>query len=173
MPAQSKIDAVAQLKEKFEGAKSLIIADYRGLNVPEISDLRAKARAASVDLLVAKNRLAKRALSDLELPTLDDVLVGPSIFAMGLEDPVSPAKVLSDFAKRSDHLEIKGGLFEGKALTVDDVKQLASTPSREELFGRLAGSLAAPATNIARTIDAVISGLARVIKAAAETREAA
>ncbi|MBN1477104.1 50S ribosomal protein L10 [Candidatus Sumerlaeota bacterium] len=173
MPAQSKIEAVALLREKFEGAKSLIIADYRGLNVPEISELRARARAASVELLVAKNRLAKRALGELELPTLDDVLVGPSIFAMGSEDPVSPAKVLNEFAKSSEHLEIKGGLFEGKALTAEDVKRLASMPSREDLYGRLAGSLAAPATNIARTIDAVISGLARVIRAAAETREAA
>jgi large subunit ribosomal protein L10 len=173
MPAQSKIDAVAQLREKFERAKSLIIADYRGLNVPEISDLRAKARAASVELLVAKNRLVKRALSELEQPTLDDVLVGPSIFAMGLEDAIAPAKVLSDFAKENDHLEIKGGLFEGKALTTEDVGQLASMPSREELLGRMAGSLAAPATNIARTIDAVIGGLARVIRAAADTKQAA
>lgn len=170
MPAQVKIDAVAELKGKISEAQSLILADYRGLNVENMTQLRALCDEAEVEIRVVKNRLAKLALKECELPALDDLLVGPTIIAFGVNDPVSPAKVLSKFAKDHEHLNLKGGMFEGRALDLSEVNQLAQMPSREELYGRLAGSLAAPATNIARCVSEVIGGLARVIKAAAEAK---
>lgn len=173
MPAQVKIDAVKELREKFSAAQSVVLADYRGLNVEQMTELRAQCRAAGVDLRVAKNRLAKLALRELGLPALDSQLTGPTIFAIGVNDPVSPAKALSEFAKKNDRLAIKGGLIGKEVANAASVAQLATLPSKEELIARMAGSIAAPSTKIAIALNQVVSGLARAIRAVAEQKQAA
>lgn len=173
MPAKAKIEAVAALKEKFSSAQAMILADYRGLSVIEISALRSACREQGVEVHVVKNRLAKRALNDAGLPALDEFFTGPTAVAISTSDPVAPAKAMSEFAKSNDKLQIKGGLFEGRPAGLNVVKQLASLPSREELLSRLAGSLASPSRNFACALAAITAGFARALRAVADQKEAA
>ena len=173
MPAQTKLDAVAELRKKFEGSEALILADYRGLTVEEIGELRDSCREANVEFRVIKNRLAKIALGEAKMPALDDLLIGPTAVAIGVTDPVAPAKALSEFAKKNSKLEIKGGMFEGKVVDLKAISQLAALPTRDELIGRLAGSLASPMRNFAGALAAIPAGFARALRAVADQKEAA
>ncbi len=172
MPSAAKTEAVAALVKSIGEAKSVIVADYRGLTVAQVSELRAKAREASVYYKVAKNRLVKLALKECGLDTLDDLLQGPSAFAMGMEDPVSPAKVLAEFSKDNDALRIKGGLLGAEVLSADDVMKLASMPSRDELLARMLGSLQSPVTKVAIALNQTVSKIAYAISAVADQKEA-
>ena len=172
MPAQRKIDAVAELREKFQGAEALILADYRGLTVAEIGELRDSCREMGVELRVVKNRLARLALREASLPALDDQLIGPTAVAIGVDDPIAPAKALSEFAKKNKKLQIKGGLFEGEVRDLSAVRALAALPSRGEMITRLAGSLSSPMRGVAVAIGAITGGFARALRALADQRAA-
>jgi large subunit ribosomal protein L10 len=173
MPAQTKIDAVAKLREKFEHSEALILADPRGITVEEITVLRTQCREAGVELRVVKNRLAKIALGQASRPALDDLLIGPTMIAMGTADPATTAKMLTEYAKKNEKLKIKGGLLGKEPLTARGVQQLAALPSREELLTRLASCLAAPMTQFAGALGQIVGGFARALNAVAEQKQRA
>ncbi len=171
LPSKQKIDAVAELTEKLSRSKSVVIADYRGLTVAEVNRLRTKMREANVDYQVVKNRLFKIAASENGFDSMGTVLKGPSAFAIGYDDPVAPAKVVSDFSKDIEKLKIKGGWFGTQALDVAGVQSLANLPSREQLLARMLGSLNSPVTKLAIGLNQAISKIAYAMKAVAEAKE--
>ena len=119
---ESKKAMVAQLKERLEGAQAGVLADYRGLSVAQDTELRNKLREAGVEYTVLKNSIINFAIRETELESLNSVLEGPTALATSKDDVVSPAKVLVDFAKENEALEIKGGFVEGKVISIDEVK---------------------------------------------------
>ncbi|NLM53082.1 MAG: 50S ribosomal protein L10 [Firmicutes bacterium] len=163
---------VAQVKEDLEKAKTAIVADYRGLNVEQITKLRRALRAENVKFVVVKNTLAKRAAHELGIEDLDAYLEGPTAIAYGFDDPVAPAKVLVDFSKEFDKLEVKGGLLEGAPIDVTRIKALASLPSREVLLAQVAGTFAAPMTNFAGAAQALLRKFVGTLDAIREKKAA-
>jgi large subunit ribosomal protein L10 len=152
---QEKIEAVEEITQKLRESKSTVITDYRGLTVAQVTELRKLLREAGVEYKVYKNTLARRATSELNITELDQFLTGPTAIAFSNSDLVAPAKIISDFAKKNDKLEIKGGLVEGRLIDQDGIKQLASLPSREGLLSMLLSVLQAPIRNFALAVKAV------------------
>ena len=134
---------VAEVSAKVATAQTIVVAEYRGIQVGSLTQLRAQARAQGVYLRVLKNTLARRAVEGTKFADLAPQLTGPLIYSIS-EDAVAAAKVLSDFAKTNDKLVIKGGAYGGKALDVNGVKALASVPSKEVLLSQIAGLLLSP-----------------------------
>lgn len=154
-------------------AQTLVIAEYRGITVADLTRLRNNARAQGVSLSVLKNTLARRAVAGSAFEVVGDQLTGPLIYGFS-EDAVAAAKVLADFAKTNDKLVIRGGAFGGKALDADSVKQLASIPSKEVLLSQLLGLLQSPIAGFVRVLAAVGEQKGAGADApAAETTEAA
>lgn len=152
---QAKQDAVDVVTAKLRESATTVIADYRGLNVAQVTELRKQLREAGVEFQVLKNSLVRRATAAAELSELDEVLVGPTAIAFSTEDAVAPAKILSDFAKKNDALKVKGGVVEGKVVSVEQIKALADLPSREGLLSMLLSVLQAPVRNFALAVKAV------------------
>lgn len=161
-------DVAAQVAQ----AQSIIIAEYRGLDVASATVLRKKARESGVYLRVLKNTLVRRALVDTSFQDLSTQLVGPLMYAIST-DPVAAAKVMSDFAKSNDALVIKGGAMPNSLLDVDGVKALATMPSRDELLAKLLGTMQAPVTQFVRTLNEVPTKFARALAAVRDQKEAA
>ncbi|MDF4766299.1 50S ribosomal protein L10, partial [Vibrio parahaemolyticus] len=136
-------------------SKSTIVVDYRGLTVSEATELRKQLREAGVEFKVYKNSLTRRAAESAEMAELNEFLTGPNAIAFSNEDVVAPAKVLNDFAKDHEALEIKAGVIEGKLVTLDEVKAIATLPSREGLLSMLLSVLQAPIRNLALATKAV------------------
>lgn len=153
---QEKQQVVAELTEKIKNAATGIFVDYRGLSVAEDTELRSKLRAANVEYKVIKNTLCRFAIKELGLDDIDPSLNGPTALALSVEDPVAPAKILADFAKENDKLEIKAGFMDGAVMSLDEIKKLAATPSRETLLATILSSLNAPASNLARLLQAIV-----------------
>jgi len=151
-----KKQVVEEIKGKFANAKSAVLVDYRGLTVEEATDLRNKFRAAGVEYKVYKNNLVKLAIKDTEFEGLTADLKGPNAIAFGLEDPVSPAKVVKDFAKDHSNLELKAGVVEGKYCDLAEITKIADIPSRDVLLGQFLGSINAPVANFAYLVQAII-----------------
>ena len=162
-----KVQAVAEIKERFVNSGSVVLVDYRGINVEQVTQLRKQFREAGVEYVVLKNTLVKRALSELPDDPIDDLLEGPSAFAFGVKDPVAPAKVIMDFIAKTkiEHLQVKGGLVEGKRIDLAGVKALADLPPREVLIARIMGSLNAPVTNFVGVLSATLRSLVYAIDA--------
>jgi large subunit ribosomal protein L10 len=150
-----KKQIVAEIAEKFRTSKSTVIVDYRGLNVAEITELRKRLREAGVEFKVYKNTLTRRALAEVGLEGLNDVFTGPNAIAFSNEDVVAPAKILSEFAKDHEALEIKAGVIEGNIATIEEINALAKLPSREGLLSMLLSVLQAPIRNFALVTKAV------------------
>ncbi|SFA48580.1 LSU ribosomal protein L10P [Parageobacillus thermantarcticus] len=150
-----KKQIVAEIADKFRASKSTVIVDYRGLNVAEITELRKRLREAGVEFKVYKNTLTRRALAEVGLEGLNDVFTGPNAIAFSNEDVVAPAKILSEFAKEHEALEIKAGVIEGNIATIEEIKALAKLPSREGLLSMLLSVLQAPIRNFALVTKAV------------------
>lgn len=153
---EQKKAVVAELIEKIKAAQAGILVDYRGLTVEEDTKLRAKLREAGVEYKVVKNTLTRFAIKELGYDELDEQLNGPTSLAISTEDPVAPAKVISDFAKDNENLTIKAGFLDGKVISLDEIKTLANTPSREVLIAKIMGSLNSPISALARTLQALI-----------------
>ena len=153
---QEKQQVVAELTEKIKGAATGIFVDYRGLTVAEDTELRAKLRAANVEYKVIKNTLCRFAIKEVGLDELDPILNGPTALAISADDPVAPAKIIADYAKGNEKLEIKAGFMDGAVMSLDEVKKLAATPSRETLLATILSSLNAPASNLARLLQAIV-----------------
>ncbi|GAA0323205.1 50S ribosomal protein L10 [Bacillus carboniphilus] len=146
---------VDEITDKLKSSVSTVVVDYRGLNVAEVTELRKQLRDAGVEFKVYKNTLTRRAAEAAELSGLNDALLGPNAIAFSSEDVVAPAKILNDFAKKHDALEIKAGVIEGNIATVEEVKALAELPSREGLLSMLLSVLQAPMRNFALATKAV------------------
>jgi len=148
---QAVIDEVTGLAAK---AQTLVMAEYRGITVADMTKLRSTARSNGVSLSVLKNTLARRAVAGSAFEVASDQMTGPLIYGFSV-DAVAAAKVVADFAKTNDKLVIRGGAFAGKALDVNGVKQLASIPSREVLLAQLCGLLMSPMSRIAVVLGAL------------------
>ncbi|GLC89979.1 50S ribosomal protein L10 [Lysinibacillus piscis] len=152
---ENKKVQVQEITEKFQNAASVVVVDYRGLNVAQVTELRKQLREAGVEFKVYKNTLTRRATEVAGLEGINDVLVGPNAIAFSNEDVVAPAKIINEFAKKNDALEIKAGIIEGTISSAEDIKALAELPSREGLLSMLLSVLQAPVRNFALATKAV------------------
>lgn len=148
---EQKATVVSEIKEKFENAKSVIMFDYRGLSVAEVTELRRKLRENGADYKVYKNTLTKRALDELNI-NMDEYLAGPSAITFGT-DELSIVKILDDFAKDHNALELKAGIVEGKVAGLEDLKRYAAIPSRDVLLTMLAAGLMGTVRDLSICLD--------------------
>ncbi|MBT2681133.1 50S ribosomal protein L10 [Bacillus sp. ISL-35] len=152
---EAKKQIVDEIAGKLKESKSTIVVDYRGLSVAEVTELRKELREAGVEFKVYKNSMTRRAAEAAELAELNTSLTGPNAIAFSTEDVVAPAKILNEFAKKHEALEIKAGVVEGSIVTVEEIKALADLPSREGLLSMLLSVLQAPIRNLALAAKAV------------------
>ena len=150
-----KKDEVQAYKEKFEKSKLVILADYRGINVSDVTKVRADLRKSNTEYKVAKNSILRFAAKEAKLDELESLLEGPTAVAFSYEDYVDPAKVIYDYAKTSEFYKIKGGVMDGKVISVAEIERLAKLPSKEMLLTQLATVLLANIRNFAVVIDQV------------------
>ena len=167
-----KKTVVAEVSAEVANAQSIIVAEYRGLGVVDLTVLRANARKAGVYLRVVKNTLVRRALAGTPFEGLSAQLVGPLIYGIS-KDPVAAAKLLNDFAKGNDKLAIKVGAMPNYVMDVAGVKALATMPSREELLSKLLGTMQAPITQFVRTLNEVPTKFVRGLAAVRDAKETA
>jgi len=161
---EQKQAVVAEIAAKLAGAQAVIVAEYRGLDVGRVTQLRAKARKSGLYLRVLKNTLARRAVKGTPFESLSDQMVGPLMYGIAA-DPVAGAKVLSEFARENERFVIRGGAMPGSRMSDKDVKALALLPSREQLLAKLAGTLQAPMAKLVRTLNEVPARFARTLAA--------
>jgi large subunit ribosomal protein L10 len=152
---EAKQAVVQEIADKFKSAASVVVVDYRGLTVSQVTELRKQLREAGVEFKVYKNTLVRRATAEVEQEELNEFLTGPNAIAFSTEDVIAPAKIINDFAKANEQLEIKAGLIEGTFASAEDVKALAELPSREGLLSMLLSVLQAPVRNFALATKAV------------------
>ena len=155
---ESKKAQVAEVTEVLKAAQTGVLVDYRGLTVEEDTNLRNKLREANVKYFVIKNTMLGRAAKEAGLEGLDDILHGPTALAVSDEDAVAPAKVLADYAKGNEKLEIKAGFMDGAVISLDEIKKLAATLNRETLIAKMMGSLNAPVSNLTRLLQTIVDG---------------
>ena len=149
---QPIVNAIA---EDIKDAESVVLVDYRGLTVAQDTELRKQLREAGVYYKVCKNTMMKRAFEGTECEGLNEYLEGPSALVVSKDDATAPARILCNFAKTADKLELKAGIVEGKVYDVDGLTELSKIPSREVLLSRLLGSMQSPITNFARVIKQI------------------
>lgn len=152
---KQKQAVIDEIKEKLEKAKSAVVIDYMGINVAEANAMRKKLREANVDYVVYKNTLFNRAITGTTFEALAPVLSGPSAFAFGYEDAVTPARVLSGIMKEYKKMSFKGGIVEDGFYDSEQMKDIALLPSREELIAKFMGSIQSPVSKMVRTLQAV------------------
>ncbi len=161
MPSEKVLEAkkaqVIEITEALKSATTGVLVDYRGLTVEEDTKLRNNLRAAGVKYFVVKNTLLRLAAKETGLDELDSILHGPTALAVS-EDAVAPAKVLADYAKENDKLEIKSGFMDGKVLSLDEINKLAKTPNMETLIAKIMGSLNSPISGLARLLSTIAEG---------------
>ena len=150
-----KAQLVTEVAEQFKNASSVVVVDYLGITVEEATNLRAELRKAGVQFAVIKNSILTRAAKEAGLEGMDDIFKGPSAVAFSNEDVVAPAKILADFAKKVEALEIKAGVIEGKVSSKEEIEALAKLPNREGLLSMLLSVLQAPVRNTALAFKAV------------------
>ena len=167
---EQKQAMVSEVATRLQGAQAVIVAEYRGLNVERVTQLRSKARKSGVYLRVLKNTLARRAIKGTPFEKLSEQMVGPLMYGIS-QDPVAGAKVLSEFAKENELFVIKAGAMPNAVMSVQDIKALAQLPSREELLATLLGTLQAPMTKLVRTLNEVPGKFVRTLAAYRDARE--
>ena len=164
---------VAEVNETAAQARSLVVADARGVDVNDMNALRTKARAENVQLRVIRNTLAKRAFAETDYACVEDVLVGPSLFAFSMEDPGAAARLFKDFAKGNDSFEVKALSVSGQLLGKEQIDVLANLPTLEQALGMLASVTLAPVTKLVRTLNEVPTKVTRVVAAVKTQKEEA
>ncbi len=152
---EAKQAVITEVADKLQQAVSVVVVDYRGLTVAQVTELRKQLREAGIEFKVYKNSMVRRATVEAGLESLNEHLTGPNAIAFSTEDVVAPAKILNDFAKKNDKLEIKAGVIEGVVASADDMKALATLPSRDGLLSMLLSVLQAPVRNFALATKAV------------------
>jgi len=169
---EQKQATVSEVQTKLVGAQSVIVAEYRGLNVERVTQLRSKARKSGVYLRVLKNTLARRAIKGTPFEKLSDKMVGPLMYGIS-QDPVAGAKVLFEFAKENELFVIKAGAMPNAIMSAQDIKVLAQLPSREQLIATLLGTMQAPMTKLVRTLNEVPGKFVRTLAAYRDAKERA
>lgn len=167
MPTKRKIDTVAELTDVLGRSTLTILTDYRGLSVADLQNLRAQLRPLNAEVRVAKNTLTRLAARQNELHALEPELVGPLAIVTAFDDPVQPAKVVSDFARTSRILQIRAAMLEGQLIAADQVEALASLPSRDVLLAKVVGGLSSPLYGIVGVLAAPMRALMYVLQARA------
>lgn len=167
---EGKKEVVAEFSARLANAQAVVLAEYRGLPVEKITQLRARARASGVYLRVLKNTLARRAVQGTPFEKLADQMVGPLAYGVS-DDPVSAAKLLHAYAKENDKLVIKGGAIPGQVMNAKEVGSLAALPSRDELIAKLMGTMQAPVTTFVQTLNQVPSKFVRTLAAVRDQKE--
>ncbi len=168
-----KQELVERLSKQLAEAEITVVVDYKGLTVLQITELRAKLREAGVQMEVIKNTLMRRASKGTDSEVLADFYKGPNAIVISNDDPVAPAKILANFAKDNDKLEIKGAALAGKLLSEEEIKQLAKMPSKEELLGKLVCTLNAVPTNLVNVLSGVPRAFVNVLNAVKDEKDAA
>lgn len=168
---EQKQAVVGEIAAQLGKAQAVIVAEYRGLDVGAVTDLRAKARKSGLYLRVLKNTLARRAVKGTPFEKLADQMSGPLMYGIA-QDPVAGAKVLAAFAKDNDKFVIKGGAMANTLMSVVDVKALATLPSREELLAKLMGTMQAPVAKLVRTMNEVPGKFVRTLAAVRDAKSA-
>lgn len=169
---EQKQAVVAEVAARLARAQAVIVAEYRGLDVEHVTQLRTRARKSGLYLRVLKNTLARRAVKGTPFEKLSEKMVGPLMYGIAA-DPVAGAKVLSEFARENEHFVIRGGAMPGSLMSDKDIKALALLPSREELLAKLMGTLQAPVVKLLRTMNEVPAKFVRALAAVRDAKEAA
>jgi large subunit ribosomal protein L10 len=169
---EEKKAVVEEVAAQVAGAKAIVLAEYRGLEVGNMTELRRHARRSGVYLRVLKNTLARRAVKDTPFAGLADKMVGPLVYGIS-SDPVATAKVMNEFAKGNEKFVIKAGAMPNAVISAKEVAALASLPSREELLAKLMGTMQAPVAQFVRTLNEVPSKFVRALAAVRDSREKA
>lgn len=152
---EMKKAVVAEIKEKLVAAKSVVLIDYRGLTVAEVTELRNQCRKAGVEYAVLKNTMVNLAAKEVGIEGLEAFLKGPTAVAFGMEDAVAPAKVLTEFIKKTKKTEVKCGLLDGQILDAAGVEALAAIPSREVLIAKIMGSMMSAVSKFVYVVEAI------------------
>jgi large subunit ribosomal protein L10 len=173
MATEAKEKTVEEFTSLLQDARGVILAEYAGLDVAAVSNLRRKCREAGVQYRVIKNTLAKRATSKTGMAVLDPLLEGPNAWAIHKTDQVAAAKVLSEFAKDNQKLKIRGGLVDGRLISQQDVDALAKLPSREVLLAQTLAAMQSPMSGFAGVLNALLRGFATAVDAYAKKRSEA
>ena len=150
-----KQPVVEEISKSIANAQGVVLVDYRGLTVAQDTELRKALRAEGVTYKIYKNTMMKRAFEGTDFAQMDDMLNGPSALAVSETDPAAPARILVEFAKKADKLQVKGGVCEGRLFDENTIKEIAAIPSRDQLLSRLLGSMQSPMANFARVIKQV------------------
>jgi large subunit ribosomal protein L10 len=170
---EDKKKFVEQLRERMQKSKVVIVTDFKGLDVGKLTELRQKLREANVEYQVIKNTMLRRASEGTGVEPIKDYFKCPSAIAISYDDPVAPAKVLTDFAKTNDKLEIKIGVINGKLMDPSGIKALSSLPSREQLLGQVLSAMIAVPTSLVRALNDVPRRMVTVLQAIKESKEQA
>ena len=173
MRIKEKQQIAEDLRDRLSKSAIIVLTDYKGLDVAAMNDLRRKLRADEIEYQVVKNTLLIRAAEDNDIALIKDYFKGPSAIALSYEDPVAPAKVLSQFAKENKKLEIKVGVMNGQVLDAKAINALATLPSRDVLLGQLLSALNAIPTSFVRTIAEVPRSFVNVLAAIRDQKDAA
>ena len=150
-----KQEEVSKLAEKIKSAKLVLLTDYRGITVTDVTELRAELRKSSSEYSVIKNNITRRALAEAGIEGLDEALLGPTAVILNSEDYLAPIKAVYNYVKNNEFYKIKGGIIDGKLVSVEEIMTLAKLPSREELLSKLAGSLLGTIAKLAVGLDQV------------------
>ena len=168
-----KAATVAEITTRLKASSTAVLADYRGMTVGQMRDLRSKLRDGNIEMMVVKNTLARRAAKAAGYEPLSAELVGPIAMLFAADDVSAPARILNDYIRANRKMVIKGGLLEGQVVKADTVTELADLPSREVLLSRLLGAMQAPLGNLASVLQAPMTKLARTLDAVRSQKESA
>ncbi|MEZ0121219.1 MAG: 50S ribosomal protein L10 [Candidatus Reddybacter sp.] len=168
---EDKKAIVADVNETASNAVSLVVADARGVNVVDLTELRKQARENNVDLRIVKNSLAKRAFEGTEFECIEGALAGPSLFGFSMEDPGAAARLFKDFAKTNEKFEVKALSISGQLLEKEQLDVLASLPTLEQALGQLVSVMIAPVTKLVRTFNEVPTKVTRVVAAVRDQKQ--
>ena len=152
---QEKQAQVSELASKMKEAKLILLTEYRGINVADVTEIRSKLRKVNAQYSVIKNNITRRALAECKIEGLDEQLVGPVAVVMSNEDYLEPSKIIYEFAKENEFYKIKGGVIDGKVVSAEEIITLAKLPSRQTLIAQLAGALLGNISKLAVVLDQV------------------
>jgi len=170
MARPEKVAEVQAITERIQAAQSMVLADFSGLTVEQMTVFRSRCRETQLECRVVKNRLAKIACDTAEMESMKDHLKGPTAIIFGPESQVDAARIVVNFAKENEAMEIKGGVVDGQFLDSSQVVALSKVPSRDELIAKMMGSINSPLTGLAATMNGVVAALARTIDAVAKQK---